>query len=166
VDNYLRLSSYHNVFALGDCAAITDTKTGNLYPPTAQHALRESKIVVHNLVCAITKNESLKPFNYESKGMMAAIGKGNGIAKIFGYNLSGAPAWFIWRTYYLAMLPTFEKKLRVALDWTVNLFFSRDIMLVRKIKRKSLNKFDVDDMSSLDVILFKKDSQMANQNTA
>lgn len=165
VDSYLRLPSHQNVFALGDCAAITDTKTGNLYPPTAQHALRESKTVVHNLKYAITKNGSQKPFNYESKGMMAAIGKGKGIAKIFGHNLSGAPAWFVWRTYYLAMLPTFEKKLKVAIDWTVNLFFKRDITLVRKIKRKSLNKFDVDDMSSIDEILFKKEGQTPNQNT-
>jgi NADH dehydrogenase len=165
VDSYLRLPTYQNVFALGDCAAITDTKTGNLYPPTAQHALRESKTVVYNLKYAITKNGSQKPFNYESKGMMAAIGKGKGIAKIFGHNLSGAPAWFVWRTYYLAMLPTFEKKLKVAIDWTVNLFFKRDITLVRKIKRKSLNKFDVDDISSLDEILFKKEGQPPNQNT-
>ena len=163
VDSYLRMPSYDNVFALGDCAAITDTKTGSLYPPTAQHALRESKIVTHNLKCAITKNGSQKPFNFESKGMMAVIGKGNGIAKIFGYDLSGIPAWFVWRTYYLTMLPTFEKKLKVAIDWTVNLFFRRDITLVRKIKRKSLNKFDLDDISSLDVMLFKKEEPAPDQ---
>lgn len=163
VDGHLRLPSYHNVYALGDCAAITDTKTGSLYPPTAQHALRESKIVAHNLKCDITKNGSQKPFNFESKGMMAVIGKGNGIAKIFGHDLSGIPAWFVWRTYYLTMLPTFEKKLKVAIDWTVNLFFRRDITLVRKIKRKSLNKFDFDDISSLDMILFKKEEPVPDQ---
>jgi NADH dehydrogenase len=110
------------------------------------------------------KTNSQKPFNYESKGMMAAIGKGNGIAKIFGYNLSGAPAWFVWRTYYLAMLPTFEKKFKVSIDWTVNLFFRRDITLVRKIKRKSLNKFDPDDLSSLDEILFKSQNPLLGKN--
>jgi NADH dehydrogenase len=80
--------------------------------------------------------------------------------------LSGVPAWFVWKTYYLAMLPTFEKKLKVAIDWTVNLFFKRDITLVRKIKRKSLNKFDPDDISSLDELLFKKESQPTKQNAA
>lgn len=162
VDGYLRSPTYQNVFALGDCAAITDTKTGGLYPPTAQHALRESRIVAHNLKCAI-KNGSQKPFNFESKGMMAVIGKRNGIANIFGHNLSGVLAWFVWRSYYLTMLPTFEKKFKVAIDWTVNLFFKRDITLVRKIKRKSLNKFDLDDISSLDEILFKKDDSPKQQ---
>jgi NADH dehydrogenase len=163
VDSHLRLPSYQNVFALGDCAAITDTKTGNLYPPTAQHALRESKVVAHNLRCAITKTGSQKPFNFESKGMMAVIGKGNGIASIFGHNLSGILAWFVWKTYYLAMLPTFEKKFKVSIDWTVNLFFRRDIMLVRKIKRKSINKFDLDDISSLDEILFRPQNPTPSQ---
>jgi NADH dehydrogenase len=62
------------------------------------------------------------------------------------------------------MLPTFEKKLKVAIDWTVNLFFRRDITLVRKIKRKSLNKFDFDDISSLDTMLFKKNESTPDQN--
>lgn len=165
VDEFLRLQTYQNIFALGDCAAITDAKTGNLYPPTAQHALRESKIVSNNLYNTLAKKGTLKPFNFESKGMMAAIGKGNGIAKIFGYNISGGMAWLIWRTYYLAMLPTFEKKLKVAIDWTVDLFFKRDITLVRKIKRKSLNKFEMDGMSSLDLVLFEKNGQTQNQNS-
>jgi NADH dehydrogenase len=155
VNDYLQLPDNPNVFALGDCAAISDKKTGGFYPPTAQHALRESKIVAHNLKCAVLGNGSKKQFNYESKGMMAAIGGRDGIAKISGHKITGTPAWFVWKTYYLTMLPTFEKKLKVAMDWTVNLFFKRDITLVRKIKRKSLNKFDLDDISSLDQVLFK-----------
>jgi len=152
VDNYLRIPKYENVFVLGDCAAITDTKTGNMYPPTAQHALRESKTVSHNLKTAITENGQGKKFNYESKGMMAVIGKRNGIASVFGYKTSGTIAWVIWKTYYLMMLPTFEKKCKVAIDWTVNLFFKRDITLVGKIKKKSLNMFDI---TTLDDVLFK-----------
>jgi NADH dehydrogenase len=166
VDKYLNLPNQQNVFALGDCAAISDTKTGSFYPPTAQHALRESKIVSHNLKCAILGNDSQKQFNFKSKGMMAIIGKRDGIAMISGHKLSGTLAWFVWKTYYLALLPTFEKKLKVAMDWTVNLFFKRDITLVRKIKRKSLNKFDLDDMSSLDNILFKVEGQAQKQNAA
>jgi NADH dehydrogenase len=164
VDDYLQLPNHPNVFALGDCAAISDKKTGNFYPPTAQHALRESKVVSHNLKCAILGSGSKKQFNYESKGMMAVIGGRDGIAKISGHDLTGTSAWFMWKTYYLTMLPTFEKKLKVAIDWTVNLFFKRDITLVRKIKRKSLNKFDLDDMSSLDQVLFKEEIP-ANQKT-
>jgi NADH dehydrogenase len=98
--------------------------------------------------------------------MMAVIGGRDGIAKISGHNFTGTPAWFMWKTYYLTMLPTFEKKLKVAIDWTVNLFFKRDITLVRKIKRKSLNKFDLDDISSLDQVLFKAEASPPNQKTS
>ncbi|MEM2160263.1 MAG: NAD(P)/FAD-dependent oxidoreductase [Candidatus Nitrosotenuis sp.] len=160
VNDYLRLSHDNSVYSLGDCAAITDSKTGNLYPPTAQHALRQSRIVSHNLKATILGRTNLKKFNYESKGMMAIIGKHDGIAKISGYSLSGLPAWFVWKTYYLMMLPTFEKKLKVALDWTVNSLFTRDITLVRKIKRKSMNKFVTDGIDSLDQVLFSADASL------
>lgn len=155
VDEFLRIPGNPNVFSFGDCAAIKDKKTGGFYPPTAQHALRESKIVAHNIRCIITKKGVQKPFNFESKGMMAIVGKRNGIATISGHNFSGTIAWLIWKTYYLTMLPTFEKKFKVAIDWTVNLFFKRDITLVRKIKKKSMGKMDVDDINSIDQLLFK-----------
>jgi NADH dehydrogenase len=157
VDQYLKLANDDTVFALGDCAAITDTKTGGLYPPTAQHALRQSKIVSHNLKAKISAKSSLKPFNFESKGMMAIIGKRDGIAKISGHSLTGMSAWLVWKTYYLMMLPTFEKKLKVAMDWTVNSLYTRDITLVRKIKRKSVNQ--IDGMDSLDQVLFRTEPQ-------
>jgi len=160
VDGYLKLPKTQNVYALGDCAAITDTKTGGLYPPTAQHALRESRIVAHNLKCSIIGKDKPKQFNYESKGMMAIIGKRQGIAAITGHVITGIAGWVIWRTYYLGMLPTFEKKFKVAIDWTVNLFFKRDITLVRKIKRKSLNKFTMDGMDNIEQMLFQADESV------
>ncbi len=158
VNSFLNLTNYDNVYALGDCAAVTDTKTGGLYPPTAQHALRQSRIVSHNLKCTIFHKPKQKQFNFESKGMMAIIGKRDGIAKISGHSLTGIPAWFVWKTYYLMMLPTFEKKLKVALDWTVNSLFTRDITLVRKIKRKSINQFSSDGVDSLDQVLFRSEN--------
>jgi NADH dehydrogenase len=162
VDNHLRVPKYENVFVLGDCASITDTKTGNNYPPTAQHASQESKTVSHNLRAAITGKGQDKEFNYESKGMMAVIGKRNGIASVFGCKISGTIAWVIWKTYYLTMLPTFEKKCKVAIDWTVNLFFKRDITLVGKIKKRSLNEFDI---TTLDNVLFKDEKPATKQSS-
>ncbi len=162
VDSHLRMPNYENVFVLGDCAAITDTKTGSLYPPTAQHALRESRVVSHNLRASITGRGQDKEFNYESKGMMAVIGKRNGIASVFGYKTSGTIAWVIWKTYYLMMLPTFEKRFRVAIDWTVNLFFKRDITLVGKIKRRILNELDI---TTIDNVLFKDERQVSKPSS-
>jgi len=134
VDSFLRLKNHPNVFALGDCASITDKKTGKPYPPTAQHAVREAKIVSQNIISSIKGENSHKPFVYESKGSMAKIGKRNGVALLMGRRIKGFSAWFLWRQYYLSTLPTTEKKFRVALDWFADLFFPRDITIISNVK--------------------------------
>lgn len=137
VNNYLQVHKYDRVFALGDCASITDPHTKNPYPPTAQHAIREGKVAAKNLISIIKnrrekgetkeKRSSLKRFDYKTKGTMAEIGKRTGVGDILGLKVHGFVAWWIWRTYYLANLPTIEKKIRVVIDWTIDLFFKRDV---------------------------------------
>lgn len=134
VDSFLRLKNHSNVFALGDCASITDERTGKPYPPTAQHAVRESKIVSKNIISLVRENNSQSPFVYNSKGSMAKIGKRNGVALLMGKRIRGFPAWLIWRQYYLSTLPSTEKKFRVALDWFADLFFPRDITILSGVK--------------------------------
>ena len=126
VDKYLRLPQHSDVFALGDCAYILDSQN-KPYPPTAQHAIREAKIVSKNLISAINGNNQFSIFNYSSKGSMAKIGKRDGVAKMLGVNLTGFTAWFVWKQYYLSTLPIMEKRIRVGLDWFIDLFFARDI---------------------------------------
>ncbi len=126
VDKYLRLPEYSNVFALGDCAYILNSKN-EPYPPTAQHAIREAKTVSKNLISSIRNNGKLSIFDYSSKGSMAKIGKRDGVARMLGVNLTGFTAWFVWKQYYLSTLPVMEKRIRVGLDWFVDLFFTRDI---------------------------------------
>ena len=138
VNNYLQVHKYDRVFALGDCASITDPHTKNPYPPTAQHAIREGKVAAKNLISIIKnrrekgeeveeKRSSMKRFDYKTKGTMAEIGKRTGVGDILGLKVHGFVAWWIWRTYYLANLPTIEKKIRVMIDWTIDLFFKRDV---------------------------------------
>ncbi len=134
VDRFLKLKNHPKVFALGDCASITDEKTGKPYPPTAQHAVREAKIVSENIISTIKGDDSQKPFVFESKGSMAKIGKRNGVALFMGSRIHGFPAWFLWRQYYLSTLPTAEKKFRVAIDWFADLFFPRDITILSGVK--------------------------------
>ena len=134
VDKFLRLKDHPNVFALGDCASITDERTGKLYPPTAQHAVREAKIVSKNIISSVRSENSQKPFVYHSKGSMAKIGKRNGVALFMGNRIHGFVAWLIWRQYYLSTLPTAEKKFRVAMDWFADLFFPRDITILSGLK--------------------------------
>ena len=134
VDKFLKLKNHPNVFALGDCASIIDERTGKPYPPTAQHAVRQAKIVSENIISSIRVKNSEKPFVYSSKGSMAKIGKRNGVALLMGKRIHGFAAWLLWRQYYLSTLPTTEKKFRVAIDWFADLFFPRDITILSGAK--------------------------------
>ncbi len=126
-DEFMRLPDWENVWAIGDCAAIPDAKTGKFHPPTAQHAIRQGKILAHNLKASIRGGKQ-KSFNFNTIGQLAALGRRTGVAQIMGVNFSGFVAWWLWRTVYLSKLPRFEKKLRVALDWTLDLLFSKDLV--------------------------------------
>ena len=133
VDEYLRLKNNHDVFALGDCAYVVDHRTDKPYPATAQHAIREASSVANNLISSVEGKKELEKFIYDSKGSMAKIGKKNGVALLMGKEMSGLTAWFIWKQYYLSTLPTLEKRIRVGLDWFVDLFFPRDITRLSSI---------------------------------
>lgn len=126
-NEFLELPDWPGVWALGDCASVTDRKTGRPYPPTAQHAVRQGKTVAKNVIAAIRGSEK-KPFSFSTLGLLAAIGRRTGVANILGVNFSGFVAWFLWRTIYLSKLPRFEKKVRVALDWTLDLLFTKDLV--------------------------------------
>jgi NADH dehydrogenase len=128
VNEYLEVEGYPGVWALGDCALVPDRRTGKSHPPTAQHALREGKVVARNVAAAIRGETKKTKFDFAALGQLAAIGRRTGVAKILGFKFSGFTAWFLWRTIYLSKLPRFEKKVRVALDWTLDLFFSKDLV--------------------------------------
>lgn len=120
----LAVPGWQNVWALGDCAYIPDG-VGDCFPPTAQHALREARTVARNIAATFRKGE-LQPFRFKTLGQLAAIGRRTGVAKMFGFKFSGFLAWWLWRSIYLLKLPRWEKKIRVALDWTLDLVFSKD----------------------------------------
>jgi NADH dehydrogenase len=126
-NEYLEVPEWPGVWALGDCAWIPDPRTGKPYPPTAQHALRQGKVLAGNILAAI-QGSPKRPFVFTTIGLLAAIGKRTGVAQILGVNFSGFLAWWLWRTIYLSKLPRFEKKVRVALDWLLDLIFSKDIV--------------------------------------
>lgn len=127
VNKQLKLEDNPDVFALGDCAFSVDPRSGTAYPPTAQHAIRQAKTVAENLENRINGVGVQHDFIYDTKGSMAKIGKKDGVALLMGREFRGVIAWFIWKQYYLSTLPTNEKKIRVGLDWFVDLFFPRDI---------------------------------------
>jgi NADH dehydrogenase len=139
----LNLEAWPGVWALGDCAAVPDQRTCGFYPPTAQHALREAKVVAHNVIASIRGTEQ-KRFSFSTIGQLAAIGRRTGVANILGINFSGFIAWWLWRTIYLSKLPRFEKKMRVAFDWTLDLIFSKDLVQFLDIRAPMISRREAD----------------------
>lgn len=137
-DEFMRVQDWENVWAVGDCASIPDLKTGKPFPPTAQHAIRQGKILAHNIKATI-RGGAKKPFAFETIGQLAALGKRTGVAQIFGFNFSGFIAWWLWRTIYLMKLPRLEKKVRVALDWTLDLLFTKDLVKFLTLRAPSVS---------------------------
>jgi NADH:ubiquinone reductase (H+-translocating) len=127
VNAQLEVEEVNGLWALGDCALVPDPATGGYCPPTAQHASREGKVLAHNIIATVLGRPK-KAFRFKTLGLLAAIGRRTGVARILGLNFSGFLAWFLWRGIYWSKLPRTEKKLRVAIDWALDVFFSKDFV--------------------------------------
>ena len=126
VDETLAVPGHEGVWACGDCAAVPGPQ-GKPYPGTAQHAVRQGMQAGRNIVAALHGQRSkIHPFRYEMIGQFAAIGRHRAVATLFGLRFSGFIAWLMWRGAYLLMLPRLERKLRVFLQWMLEICFARD----------------------------------------
>ena len=143
VNEYMEVSGWPGVWALGDCAVVPDPRTRRPYPPTAQHAMRQGKTLAWNVRAAVLGG-SRKPFVFSTIGLLAAIGRRTGVAQILGVNFSGFIAWFLWRTIYLTKLPRLEKKLRVAFDWSVDLLFSKDLVHFMILRAPTMSRPEIE----------------------
>lgn len=130
VNGYLEVPDYPGVWALGDCAWVPEALSGQPCPPTAQHATRQAECLARNLV-AERKGRPKKAFAFKALGKLAALGHHSAVAEIMGFRLSGVLAWFAWRSIYLMKMPGFDRKLRVAFDWTLDLVLRPDIVQVK-----------------------------------
>jgi len=128
VDATMRSRSHPQVWALGDCAAIPGPD-GRPYPALAQHAIREARHLAEN-IGAVIDGRVPSAFMFRSLGTMASLGHTRAVARAFGVRLTGFPAWWLRRTYYLFQMPRWDRRLRIVLDWTVALFFRPDITRV------------------------------------
>lgn len=124
------VAGYVGLWALGDCAATPNGEAGAICPPTAQFAVAQAKQLAANLLAHIQGRQT-KPFQYRSRGMMATTGHLKGVAEVSGISLSGLLAWMAWRAYYLMLMPTFGRKLRIFVEWTWGMFFPLDITHLR-----------------------------------
>jgi NADH:ubiquinone reductase (H+-translocating) len=129
VDRTLRVRGSDDIWAVGDCARVPDlSHRGATCPPTAQHAVRQGRAVADNVLAAMS-GAAPEPFRFRGLGFLVPLGRQSAAAELRGMRFSGLPAWLLWRGVYLWKLPGPQKRLRVLLDWTVELLFPRDISL-------------------------------------
>jgi NADH dehydrogenase len=125
-DRTMRVEGLDYVWAIGDAAAVPDpARLEQSSPPTAQHAIRQGRRVARN-VAATLGTGRVRPFTYKTLGVFVDMGRGEAVASTLGIKWRGAPAWWLARTYHLAMMPGVKRKLRLLVDWNVGLVFGRD----------------------------------------
>jgi NADH dehydrogenase len=127
VDAAMRVEGHEGVvWAAGDAAAVPDIVAGGFCPPSAQYATRQGRRLAANVQATID-GRPVGPFRFKALGALCSLGRYRGVAVVLGVHLRGFPAWFATRSYHLLQLPTLNRKVRVVLDWTLSLFFPRDV---------------------------------------
>ena len=135
----MRVTGQHNVWAIGDAAAVPDPAQRRRAPspPTAQHAIRQGRVVGSNVAAALAGRKP-RPFRYRTLGVFVDLGQHKAVATMLGIRLRGFPAWFAARTYHLAMMPGMARRVRLAADWTVGLAVRPRVRRARPARPSSL----------------------------
>ncbi|CAA9324810.1 MAG: NADH dehydrogenase [uncultured Nocardioidaceae bacterium] len=123
------------VWGAGDCAAVPDLTgpPGAMCSPSAQHAVRQARLLGDNLVAALRGAEPAE-YRHRHVGSVASLGLHRGVADVYGVKVKGFPAWFMHRTYHMSRMPTFNRKVRIVLDWTLALFFRRELVALGRLQ--------------------------------
>lgn len=123
----MAVEGVQGVWAIGDAAAVPDParRLRSPTPPTAQHAIRQGRRVARNVAASLGRGRA-RPFRYRTLGVFVDMGRGKAVAQTLGVTWRGVPAWWLARTYHLAMMPGLGRKLRLLTDWNVGLLFGRD----------------------------------------
>jgi NADH dehydrogenase len=138
-DTNLAVLGAPGVWAVGDCAWIVREGSEQPYGPTAQNAVRQARHCAENIV-AVLRGRPPRPFHFDELGKLASIGRRSAVAEVFGIKFSGFGAWFVWRTVYLLKLPGWERRLRVAIDWTLDLLFRRDLTQLKLFRSEKVDQ--------------------------
>jgi NADH dehydrogenase len=132
----LRVAGIEGAWGAGDGSAVPDLTgpPGALCSPSAQHAVRQAKVLGDNIV-RVLHGRTPSAYIHKHVGSVASLGLHKGVAQVYGIKLRGFPAWFMHRTYHMSRVPTLNRKIRVVLDWTLALFFSRDVVSLGSLQR-------------------------------
>ncbi len=134
-ESTLRVRGVANAWSAGDCAAVPDLRVGigARTPPSAQHAVRQAKVLADNIV-SVLRGGAPTPYAHKNAGSVASLGLYKGVAQIYGVKIRGVLAWFLHRTYHVSRVPTFNRKIRVLADWTLALLFRREVISLGQIQ--------------------------------
>jgi NADH dehydrogenase len=130
VNEFMEVEGHRGLWAVGDCALVLQ-RDGMYSPPTAQHAIRQAKTAAGAIAATIRGRGRTRPYTFTGLGKLGSLGRGSAVAEVFGVRLSGWLAWFCWRTIYLGKFPGLDRRVRIAVDWTLDLFLPKDITEVR-----------------------------------
>ena len=131
----LRVEGVEDAWGAGDCAAVPDlTDPGSFTGPSAQHAVRQTKTLAANIVAAHRRRQ-LTDYRHKYVGSVASLGLYRGVAEVYGIKLRGWPAWFMHRTYHVSRMPTVNRKVRVLADWTLAIFFPREVVSLGQLQQ-------------------------------
>lgn len=138
VTQNMDVPNFEGLWALGDCAAVPQ-RDGITSPPTAQHALRQAKTCATNIVAKMRGTE-MKPFMFTGLGKLASLGQRSAVAEVFGIKLRGLFAWIFWRGIYLSKFPGFDRQIRIAMDWMLDMLLPRDITQVKLFQQDAVRQ--------------------------
>jgi NADH dehydrogenase len=122
----MRIEGQTNAWAVGDCAYIINAFDNKPAAPTGQFAERQGRQAALNLI-RVVNGEATKPFHFKALGQLCSIGGYQAVAEMLGVHISGFLAWLMWRGVYLFKLPTWSRRIKVALDWSWDVLFPRDL---------------------------------------
>lgn len=138
-NDYLQVSGYKNIFAIGDIAAVITNSTPKGHPQVAQPAIQQGTYLAKNFLNLIDK-KPIKPFKYHDKGSLATVGKRKAVADIGKLNFTGYAAWLLWSFVHLMSISGFKNKLLVGLNWAISYFSyeKSNRLIIRKFKGKHI----------------------------
>jgi len=136
--NEMQVEGTTDIWALGDCALVPMVN-GELAPPTAQHAIRQGAVAAHNILTSI-RGGKRKIFTFTGLGKMGSLGHRSAVAEMFGINISGLPAWLMWRGIYLMKFPGFSRRIKIATSWLMDLVLPPEIVELRFGESRGLSK--------------------------
>ncbi|MGH3858336.1 NAD(P)/FAD-dependent oxidoreductase [Actinokineospora sp.] len=129
----LRVPGHEDLWTAGDSAAVPDLSAeGAWCAPSAQHAVRQAKLLADNIIRSLRGREP-KPYKHSHAGSVASLGLHKGVAEIYGIRLRGVVAWLMHRAYHVTRVPTLNRKVRVMADWLMAFLLRRDVVSLGQI---------------------------------